>query len=91
MAMLGAEQAIDKYWAKCFAPGRRLRFSPGLQTSLIRHSNIKHVSFTVKGNLTILEAIDPCYNLYFHTTGTTARCGAEMKIKEVKLLICFKF
>ena len=60
MAMLGAEQAIDKYWAKCFAPGRRLRFSPGLQTSLIRHSNIKHVSFTVKGNLILSHNRNYC-------------------------------
>lgn len=82
-----AEQSVDKYWVKCLAPGRRLRFSPGLQTSLIQHSNIMHVSFIVKGNLTILKAIDPCYNLYFHTIGTTTRCAAEMKIKEVKLFI----
>lgn len=89
--MPGAEQAVDKYWVKCFTPGKRLRFSPGLQTSLIRHSNIAHVFFIFKGNVTILKAIDPCYNLYFHTTGTSARCAAEMKMKEFKLFICFKF
>lgn len=89
--MPGAEQAVDKYWVKCFTPGKRLRFGPGLQTSLIRHSNIAHVSLIVKGNATILKAIDPCYNLYFHTIGTIARCAAEMKMKEFKLFMCFKF
>lgn len=90
MAMPAAEQAVDKYWVKFLAPGRRLRFSPGLQTSLIRQSNITHVSFIVKGNLTTLEAIDPCYNLYFHNRNYY-QCEAEMKIKEFKLFICFKF
>lgn len=89
--MPGAEQAVDKYWVKCFTPGKRLRFSLGLQTSLIQHSNIAHVFFIVKGNVTILKAIGPCYNLYFHTIGTNARCAAEMKMKEFKLFICFNF